>query len=122
MKDCCTVTAGDLKHRVIIEARSRVSDGGGGFTETWTADPVGGVYCSMQFLTGTERWEAYRNMNGNLIRLTMRFRGDANGAPYWQSGTHRVVFRGRVYDILAVSDVGWDRRWLKMDIFEGSPS
>jgi len=99
-----------------------VSDGQGGYVETWTADPPAGVRVAMQFLTGTERWESMRNMPGNLIRLTMRFKGNSQGAPYWQTGLHRVLFRGRYYDILAISDLEWDQRWLKMDIFESSPS
>lgn len=122
MTGCCESGIGAKKHPVVLEKRTRVSDGSGGYTETWAADPAGAVYCSMQFLTGTERWENYRNMNGNLIRLTMAYRGNADGAPYWESGTHRAVFRGRTYDILAVSDVNWERKELKMDIFEGSPS
>jgi len=122
MNACCDVTAGDLRHLVTIEKRTRVADGQGGFTETWAADPAGGVYCAMQFLTGTERWEHMRNKPGNLMRLTMRFKGDANGAPYWQPGTHRVKFRERLYDILAISDPDWDSRWVKMDVFESGPS
>lgn len=122
MKDCCSIRTSDLKHKVTIEKRTRSADGQGGYTEVWAADPAGGVWCSMQFLTGTERWEAYRNMPGNLIRLTMRFKGNALGAPYWQTGQHRVVFRGRIYDILAVSDPGWNREVIKMDIFESGPS
>lgn len=120
--ECCDTVAGDLRHVVIIERRVRVSDGQGGFTETWVADPAGGVRCKMQFLTGTERWETYRNMNGNLIRLTMRFRDNGDGAPYWEAARDRVTFRGRTYDILAVSDPDWRRQWIKMDIFEGGPS
>lgn len=119
---CCDVTSGELKNKVTIQRRVRADDGVGGVVETWVDDPVGGVMVKMQFLTGTERWEAHRNKNGNLIRLTMRFRGNAQGAPYWESGQHRVQFRGRTYEILAVSDVGWSSEWLKMDIFEGGLS
>lgn len=122
MTKCCDITAGQLRHLVTIEKRVRTADGQGGYTETWTADPVGGVRVGMQFLTGTERWEAHRNHPGNLIRLTMRFKADVNGTPYWQPGTHRVIFRTHIYDITAVSDIEWMQKWIKMDIFESSPS
>lgn len=113
---------GSRRHPVVFERRVRTPDGLGGFTETWKPDPPSPVYCKMQFLTGTERWESLRNKNGNLIRLEMAFRGNTEGAPYWETGTHRAVFRGRIYDILAVSDVNWERKDIKMDIFEGGLS
>ena len=122
MTECCVITAGELRHRVYLEKRVRVADGQGGYTETWVADPIGGVLAKMQFLTGTERWEDYRNKPGNLIRLTMRFKGDADDNPYWQAGKHRAKFRNRYFDILAISDVNWEGKAIKMDLFESGPS
>lgn len=122
MVRCCENTAGQLKHRVFLEKRTRTPDGAGGSITTWAADPASGVRCKMQFLTGTERWEHMRNKPGNLIRLTMRFKDDGEGNAYWQPGTHRVRYQGRYFDILAVSTVDWEKRWIKMDIFEGAPS
>lgn len=121
MASYCDIPLCELKHLVTIERRTRTADGLGGFTETWSADPAGGVYCAMQFLTGTERWEHYRNKPGNLIRLTTRFKGDADGNPYWRT-SDRVTYRGRYFDILAVSDVDWDGIWIKIDCYESEPS
>lgn len=119
---CCDIHAGMLRTRVYIEKRARVDDGYGGVTETWAEDPAGGVLAAVQNLTGTERWEASRIHPGNLIRLTVRFRGDEAGAPYWQSGLHRVLIRNREYGILAIQDVEMLKRWIKMDVFEGKPT
>ena len=121
MASYCDISIGDLKHLVTIERRTRTSDGMGGYTESWEADPADGIYCKMQFLTGTERWEYYRNVPGNLIRLTTRFKDDGNGAPYWTTAD-RVKYRGRTYDILAISDVDWDRMWIKIDCYESGAS
>jgi SPP1 family predicted phage head-tail adaptor len=119
---CCDINAGMLRTRVFIEKKTRVDDGMGGATETWAENPKGGVWAAVQNLAGTERWEASRMHPGNLIRLTLRFRGDSAGAPYWTSVDHRVKIRGRIYGILAIMDVEMMQQWLKMDLFESQPS
>ncbi len=118
---CCEIHSGLLKTPISIERRTRAADGMGGYTETWTADPDQTLYCWVQNLAGTERWEAMRLHPGNLFRITLRFRGDANGAPYWTSHD-RVKIYGRTYGILAIQDVEMRQIWLKMDLFEGKPS
>jgi len=122
MDKCCDMHAGMLKHPIYIEKRTDSADGMGGYTITWAGDPSGPVYARIQNLTGSERWEAMRTMSSNLIRITIRFRGDANGAPYWSAGTHRVKIRGRYYNIIAIQDKNFESKWLVMDLVEGEPS
>lgn len=119
---CCDIQAGDLNVPISIEKKTRTSDAMGGATETWAEDPQGTIWAKVQMLTGTERWEAMRVHPGNLLRITLRFRGDSNGAPYWSSTQHRVKIRGRTYGIMAIVDIEMAQRWISMDIFETKPS
>ena len=119
---CCDINPALFNVKAIIEQKTRTVDEMGGSTETWAEDPVGGVWCMAQNLSGTERWEAQRMIPGNLFRITLWFRGDSEGAPYWLAATHRVKIRGRTYGILAIQDVEMQQQYLKMDLFEGKPS
>lgn len=119
---CCSINVGMLKTRVYLEKKTRTADGRGGFVETWAEDPPGGVMADVRILTGTERYEGMRMVPGLLIRLTMRFRGDAYGSPYWSSISHRLRIRNRIYGILAISDMDFERRWVVMDALENRPS
>lgn len=119
---CCDITTDMLKHRIYFEKKTRTADGIGGVTLDWTEDPKGGVYARLQNLTGSERWEAMRTMSGNLIRATVRFVGNAKGAPYWKAGTHRLRIRGRYYNIIAMQDKDFESEWLVVDAVEGEPS
>ena len=110
-----------LRTLITIERLTSTADGMGGFTEVWTADPTAGVYAFVKFMSGTERWEADRVHPGNLVRAIIRFRGDANGAPYYTSGD-RVMIRGREYGITAVSDIEFVQKWIQIEMFEGQPS
>jgi len=122
MANCCDMHSGMLKHRIYVEKQTRTSDGMGGWTQTWTEDPPGGLMARIQNLTGSEQWTAMRTMSANLIRVTVRFKGDSNGAPYWTAGDHRVRIRGRYYNIKAIQDKNFDSQWLVMDLMEGEPS
>jgi len=119
---CCDIDPGQFTVKATVEKKVRTSDGMGGFTEVWSADPAGGIWCSLQNLSGSERWEAMRMIPGNLYRITTWFKGDEYGAPYWSAATHRVVIRNRIHGILAVQDVEGAMQYLKMDLFEGKPS
>jgi len=122
MTECCSMHAGLLTVPIRIEKRTDTADGMGGYTIAWSGDPAGVVYARVQNLTGSERWEAMRTMSSNLIRATIRFRGNANGAPYWSAGEHRVLIRGRYYNIIAIQDKDFESKWLVMDLVEGEPS
>lgn len=119
---CCDIHSGMLNVRVFIEKKTRTDDAMGGVTEVWAEDPKGGVMAAIQNLSGTESFDAMRVSPGNLQRLTVRFRGDVNGAPYWLAGEHRIKIRGREHGILAIQDVEGRQQWLKIDTLEGRAS
>lgn len=119
MVRCCDITVSDLKTLIVIERRTRTADGMGGWTESWTADPIGGVWAKADHMSGTERNEAARTESTNLINFTVRFRPDANGAPYWQATETRVSCRGRYYNVLSVQDMDLQKKWIKLFCQEG---
>lgn len=121
MTKCCDITAGDLRTLIYIHRLTRVSDGYGGATESWAADPTGGVWARVRTLTGTEAWENSRVIPGNLKKAVIRFRGDSAGAPYY-TAADKVFIRGREYGILAVSDLEERQQWLELYLQEGRAS
>lgn len=119
MVQCCDITPASLKTRIVIERRVRTADGQGGQTEAWVADPAGGVYAKVQNMSGTKRYEADRTESTNLVNFFVRFKGNAEGAPYWEAASTRVVCRGRYYNVLAVVDLELKKRWIRIFTQEG---
>lgn len=122
MVKCCDMTPASLKTLITIERQTRTADGQGGWTEVWAADPVGGVYARVQNMSGTKRYEADRTESTNLVNFFVRFKGDANGAPYWQATKTRVICRGRYYNVLAVVDLELQKKWIRIFTQEGDVS
>ena len=122
MVACCDITANKLRNLITIEALSLSTDGQGGHTSTWTADPVGGVYAWIKDGSGSEQLEADRKTSNNFRTAIIRFRGNAQGAPYYEATTFRVVFQGRYYNITSVQDMEMAGKWLRILMVEGDPS
>lgn len=122
MVECCTITQADLRVRVYPQRRVRTSDGMGGWEESWVGNPESGILAKVQNLSGTERWEGQRTESTNIFNLFVRFRGDSQGAPYWQAGETRFIIRGRQYNLLAVQDLEMKKKWLRLLVQEGDPA
>lgn len=118
---CCDITAGKLKALISLQKATTTADGEGGFTDTWAADPVGGVYAMVKPMSGSERWFAERVQPGNRYRFVIRYRGDANDAPYY-SAADRIVYKGRTYGIEAVVDIEDEQRFLEIMAVENKAS
>jgi len=117
----CDISAGMLRSKVTIERNTTASDGEGGFTDAWAADPAGGVFAMVRAAGGAERWQADRVTPTNRYRFTIRFRGDANGAPYY-SARDRIIHNGREYGVESVVDVDDERRYLELSATENKAS
>lgn len=115
---CAKYHAGMLTQKVTIERVTRTRDAAGGWTESWAADPLDGMYAHLEYLTGTERWEAQRVHPGNLMRAVIHYRGTADGLPYY-SASDRLIWRTREFAILAVHDLEFKQMWLQLDLLEG---
>jgi SPP1 family predicted phage head-tail adaptor len=119
MVQCCDITVASLKTLITIERRVRAADGQGGWTESWVADPVGGVWAMATERDGTERFTAMRLESLNMMYFFVRFKGDALGAPYWLATETRIVCRGRVYNVQSIVDVELKKKWLRFMTREG---
>lgn len=118
-QSCGKYSAGMLQSKITIERKTRTSDGMGGVTETWAT--AGTPWAMWKALSGSELWAAMR-INPNVkVKAVIRFKGDANGAPYY-GPADRVTYRGRQYAVVAVTDPDDRQEWLEMMLSEGMPS
>ena len=118
---CCDFHAGMLTERVTIERRLITPDGMGGSAESWAADPKKPIAANMRHLTGTEASVADRIAPTATVRCTIRFRGDADGNPYY-TPSDRIIHRGRTFSILAAVNRRMEFKWLELLLQEGRPS
>lgn len=111
--------ARQLSARITIQSKTQVSDGMGGWTETWSAgDDLWAVWKPM---SGGERVQAMRVSPNLAVKAVIRFRGNSDGAPFY-SAEDRLQYRGRTYNIKTVFDVDGRQDWLEMMLEEGKPS
>lgn len=118
---CCDIHVGMFRQRVALQRLTTSNDGYGGTTKTWTSDPATLVACDLKPLSGTESWRAMRVAPSATYRLYTHFRADGNGNPYY-TPADRVLFQGRVFNILSVFDVEMEGKWLEMLLNEGALS
>lgn len=111
--------ARQLRNRIKIQTKTQTADGLGGWTEEWSAGDD--VWAIWQPQSGSERVRAMGIEPTLSIKAVIRFRGDANGAPYY-SAADRVTYRGRTYNIRYVYDVDGMQDWLELMLAEGEPS
>lgn len=112
MAKCCDVSAGMLREPVTFERSAKVSDGAGGFTETWGAISGASTRAYVKAMSGSERWASDRTEARSSWRIVVRY----------FSGlleSDRVVIRGRSYNIRFVNNVELRDRWLEIDLALG---
>jgi SPP1 family predicted phage head-tail adaptor len=97
-------TPSDLRHRLVLEEAERVSDGGGGFTETWVA--VATVWAALQPNGGSEAVDSGRLAGRVSHTVLLRYRTGVTPAMRLRKGT-------RIFHILAVIDEDERRRRLR---------
>lgn len=106
---CCEMTAGMLRTDCLFERQNRVSDGAGGYTESWAAISGAPTRCHFKAMSGGERWASMRIEATSTARITVRY----------FSGlleSDRVTIGGRVYNIRFVNNVEMRNRWLVIDL------
>ena len=95
---------GDLRHRVVLEEAQRVSDGAGGYTETWVA--LATLWAALSPSGGGEGVEAGRLAGRVSHIITVRHRAGVTPAMRFRQGA-------RVFHILAVIDEAARHHWLR---------
>jgi head-tail adaptor len=123
---CCDMNAGQLNSLIVIERKTRVSDGVGGTVSTWAADPAGGVWAKWEAKDTAVMFIAEKQVGAgigteNRISAIIHFRGDAYGAPYYSSAD-RVLYRNRYYGITSAIDAEDRQMWITLALIEGTPS
>ena len=95
---------GDLRHLLVLEEPQRVSDGAGGFIESWVT--VASVWAAIRTSGGGEAVEAGRLAGRVTHGVTLRYRAGVTPAMRFRQGV-------RVFHILAVIDEDERKRMLR---------
>ena len=103
------VPAGALRHRLTLEERATMDDGGGGFAENW--DAVATLWGAIRPVRGDEQVETGR-LAGNVSHIiTLRYRDGVQPEMRFRRGE-------RIFDILAVIDPDERQAWLRCSCAE----
>ena len=94
----------ELRHRMTLKELSRISDEGDGFTESW--EELAELWADVRPASGFERIEADRLSGTVSHEIALRYRAGVSPAMRFRKGT-------RLFQILAVIDVGERKRWIK---------
>lgn len=98
------MAAGALRHRLTLEERVKVDDGGGGFNESWSA--VATLWGAVRPLRGDEQLIGGR-VAGNVSHIiTLRYRDDVLPEMRFRRGD-------RVFEIQAAIDPDERKCWLR---------
>lgn len=103
--------AGDLRHRVTIQAEQRSDDGyGGSSLPTWST--VATVWAEVKPLKGREQLHGQQLEGRVTHRIIMRYRAGVTAA-------NRLLFGTRAFNIRSVVNVDERGRWLEIMAEEG---
>jgi SPP1 family predicted phage head-tail adaptor len=90
------ICAGDLRHRVTVQAVTTTRDQVGGTVETWT--DVATLWAKVEPLSAGERyWRQQMNAYA-AWKITVRFRDDL-------TAKHRVKFGTRTFEVRSVTNL-----------------
>lgn len=95
---------GNLRHRLVLEQLAETSDGGGGFTQSWTE--VAELWAAIRPISGSEQVESGRMAGTITHELVLRYRTGVVPAMRFRNGA-------RVFQVLAVINVDERGVWLK---------
>jgi len=98
------IRPGALRHRLVLEEAQRVSDGAGGFTETWVT--VATVWAAIEPSGGGEGVDSGRLAGRVSHTVSLRYRAEVIPAMRFRQGT-------RLFHILAAINEDERRRWLR---------
>lgn len=103
------LSAGHLRHRIIIQSRSDASDGRGGNAPTWGTHVT--VWARVAPVSAYERLQAGRLEGGVSHKVTLRYTSGVTNAM-------RVSWGSRTFQIVGVRNPGEDDGILELDCVE----
>ena len=112
MAKCCNMSSGMLKEPVTFQRAAKVSDGAGGYTETWGDLSGAADRAKVKALSGSERFASDRIEATTRWRITVRY-----FAGLLESD--RVIIRERAHNIRFVNNVELADKWLEIDLDGG---
>lgn len=98
--------AGMLNQRITVQGVVRISDGGGGYEETWAN--IVTCWAQVQPLAGLERLTAAQQESTTDYRVTIRWREGL-------TAEMRVLWRGYRLDVNAIADAGPQAGFIALD-------
>ncbi len=110
---CGEVTVGEMKHRIAIETKTRVTDGMGGGTITWANFST--VWSKIEPRSANETFWAKHLEHRVTHKITIRYLAGV-------TSEMRIVFGARVFQIKGVRNLEERNRWLVLDCEEGVPA
>jgi SPP1 family predicted phage head-tail adaptor len=90
---------GKMRHRITIEQKTKVSDGAGGYTESWV--PFVTVSSSIDPVSGKEYYEAQQTQSSVSHKIRIRYKSGV-------LPSMRINFKGRIFAIESV--INWEER------------
>lgn len=110
MSTAAPIRAGDLKRQVTIEQRSTVKDGWGQELTSWT------TFCTaraaIEQVSGSESVQGGAQVGGTRHNVTIRYRPGIRQ-------DMRVIYQGRVLEIVSVLDEFTGHRRITLECVEG---
>ncbi|MEO0390414.1 MAG: head-tail adaptor protein [Pseudomonadota bacterium] len=97
-----------LTHRLTLETPGHVSDGAGGYAQTWT--PLGTLWAELALRSGRERTDGGAPLSTQGYRITVR--AAPYGHPERPMPEQRFRDGQRVFNIRAVAEASADARHL----------
>jgi SPP1 family predicted phage head-tail adaptor len=107
---CCDLTSGKLRISAQLQRLTNTSDGGGGYTTTWTS--YASIKVHFEQTSGVERISATRLDAVTRNRAYMRYRPDIKEAD-------RMILGGRAYNIRSIINMEMRDQWLQLDLDGG---
>lgn len=105
----CSYLPATLKKRVTLQSVSRVSDGQGGFTETWKDGQS--VFASIEPVKAYERFQAMQTATPISHKIIMRYNAVVTTAS-------RLKYEGRIFAVKEVINQDEQNRFLVIKAIE----
>jgi len=115
VKGCAPYPIGAFREVVAIQAKTRVTDGQGGFTTSWATVADAPTRAMIKAAPGSERWGFMRQVPGNTMQMVTRYFAGATAA-------QRVTWKGKEYGVLGVIDPDGRGDWLEWRMSDGVAS
>jgi len=106
---CKDYNVAGLRKRVTIQRSTRVSDGQGGYTETWAA--IASVWSAIEPVSGFEKLQAMQLAAPVTHKITMRFRSDF-------VASDRIAYGNRIFAVKEIINLNEADAFLQIRCIE----